>query len=39
MEQQEYDIITRMNEKFMKMSKGHKAVVSTFQTIMIRLCL
>lgn len=28
MEQQEYDIITRMNEKFMKMSKGHKAVAS-----------
>lgn len=28
MEHQEYDIITRMNEKFMKMSKGHKAVAS-----------
>ncbi|MBD5471775.1 MAG: MurR/RpiR family transcriptional regulator [Lachnospiraceae bacterium] len=28
MEQQEYDIITRMNEKFMKMSKGHKAIAS-----------
>ena len=28
MEQQEHDIITRMNEKFMKMSKGHKAIAS-----------
>lgn len=28
MEQKEYDIITRMNEKFIKMSKGHKAVAS-----------
>lgn len=28
MEQKEYDIITRMNEKFTKMSKGHKAVAS-----------
>lgn len=28
MEQQEYDIITRMNEKFMKLSKGHKAIAS-----------
>ena len=28
MEHKEYDIITRMNEKFIKMSKGHKAVAS-----------
>lgn len=28
MEQQEYDIITRMNDKFLKMSKGHKAIAS-----------
>ena len=27
-EHKEYDIITRMNEKFIKMSKGHKAVAS-----------
>ena len=28
MEQQEHDIITRMNEKFMRMSKGHKAIAA-----------
>ena len=28
MEQQEHDIITRMNDKYMKMSKGHKAVAA-----------
>ena len=28
MEQQELDIITRMNEKYMKMSKGHKAIAA-----------
>lgn len=28
MEQQGHDIISRMNEKFMKMSKGHKAIAS-----------
>ena len=28
MEQQEYDIITRMNEKYIKMSKGHKAIAA-----------
>ena len=28
MGQQEHGIITRMNEKFMKMSKGHKAIAS-----------
>lgn len=28
MEQQEQDIITRMNERFMKMSKGHKAIAA-----------
>lgn len=28
MEQQEFDIITRMNEKYIKMSKGHKAIAA-----------
>ena len=28
MEQQEHDIITRMNDRYMKMSKGHKAVAA-----------
>ena len=28
MEYQEHDIITRMNEKYIKMSKGHKAIAS-----------
>ena len=28
MEHQEHDIITRMNEKYIKMSKGHKAIAS-----------
>ncbi len=28
MEQQELDIITRMNEKYVKMSKGHKAIAA-----------
>lgn len=28
MEQQEQNIITRMNDKFMKMSKGHKAIAA-----------
>ncbi len=28
MEQQEFDIITRMNEKYFKMSKGHKAIAA-----------
>lgn len=28
MEQQEYDIITRMNDKYMRMSKGHKAIAA-----------
>lgn len=28
MEQQEHDIITRMNEKFIRMSKGHKAIAA-----------
>ncbi|NBJ91972.1 MurR/RpiR family transcriptional regulator [Parablautia muri] len=28
MEQQEVDIITRMNDKFMKMSKGHRAIAA-----------
>ena len=28
MEQQEHDIIARMNEKFMRMSKGHKAIAA-----------
>ena len=28
MDHQEYDIITRMNEKYMKMSKGHKAIAA-----------
>ncbi len=28
MEQQEHDIITRMNDRYMKMSKGHKAIAA-----------
>lgn len=28
MEQREFDIITRMNEKYIKMSKGHKAIAA-----------
>lgn len=28
MEQQEHDIITRMNDQYMKMSKGHKAIAA-----------
>ena len=28
MEQQEFDIITRMNEKYIKMGKGHKAIAA-----------
>ncbi len=28
MKQQEFDIITRMNEKYIKMSKGHKAIAA-----------
>lgn len=28
MEQQKFDIITRMNEKYIKMSKGHKAIAA-----------
>ena len=28
MEQQEFDIITRMNEKYIKMSKGHKTIAA-----------
>ena len=28
MEIQEHDIITRMNDKYMKMSKGHKAIAA-----------
>lgn len=28
MEQQEFDIITRMNERYIKMSKGHKAIAA-----------
>ena len=28
MEQQEFDIINRMNEKYIKMSKGHKAIAA-----------
>ncbi len=28
MEQQGHDIITRMNDKYMKMSKGHKAIAA-----------
>lgn len=28
MEQQEHDIITRMNDRYMRMSKGHKAVAA-----------
>ena len=28
MEQQEHDIITRMNDKYIKMSKGHKAIAA-----------
>ena len=33
MEQQEHDIITRMNDKYMKMSKGHKAVAADRKSV------
>ena len=28
MEQQKQDIITRMNDRYMRMSKGHKAIAT-----------